>query len=150
MDSKQQVEDFVAAVEKLLPGFLADPADGAISGGNCALLVIDDAGRTYGRIFGTDRARARGFSRIAWQKATQVWITGIATGRFEELVYSKQLDPSPFGIMNPDFVGWLGGLPGTLADGGKVALAFSGMRGQNDAEIVRRAATEAGIKIVER
>jgi uncharacterized protein GlcG (DUF336 family) len=150
MESNAQIESFMAEVEKLLPEFLANPADKAISDGNVALLIIDANGRFYGRMFGTDLNRQRGSSKIAWQKVTQVWITGIATGKFEELVYSKKLDPSPFGIMNPDFIGWLGGLPGVLADGSKVAFAVSGMRGENDQEIIRRAAAMVpGIKIVE-
>jgi hypothetical protein len=146
--SNSQIESFIAAVEGLLPGFLADPADKAISDGNVALMIIDEGGRIYGRVFGSDRVRQRGSCRIAWQKVTQVWLTNIATGRFEELVYSKQLDPSPFGIMNPDFIGWEGGLPATLADGTRLALAFSGMRGENDCEILRRAAAQVpGISV---
>lgn len=147
--SNSQIESFIAAVERLLPGFLANPADKAISDGNVALMIIDEGGRIYGRMFGSDRIRQRGTCRIAWQKATQVWLTNIATGRFEELVYSKQLDPSPFGIMNPDFVGWEGGLPATFADGSKLALACSGMRGENDCEILRQAAAQVpGISMV--
>jgi glc operon protein GlcG len=147
MDQTQtaaKIEEFIAAVEKLLPGFLANPADKAIADGNVALLIIDETGHMWGRLLGTDRHRQRGSSKIAWQKATQVWLTNIATGRFEELVYSRQLDPGPFGIMNPDFIGWFGGLPATLADGTKLALAFSGMRGENDAEIMRQAAAQVG------
>jgi uncharacterized protein GlcG (DUF336 family) len=150
MDSKQPIEAVIAAVEKLLPEFLATPADRAIGDGNVTVMAIDEDGRVYGRMLGADRVRQRGSCRIAWQKATQVWLTGIATGRFEELVYSKQLDPGPFGIMNPDFIGWLGGLPAVLDGGGKVALAFSGMRGENDQEILRRAVAQVqGISIVE-
>lgn len=146
--SNPQIDAFIDAVEKLLPGFLANPADKAISDGNGALMIIEEGGRIYGKMFGADRARQRGSCRIAWQKCTQVWLTDIATGRFEELVYSKQLDPSPFGIMNPDFIGWEGGLPARLADGTKLALAFSGMRGENDCEILRKAAAQVpGISI---
>jgi hypothetical protein len=100
-------------------------------------------------MFGTDRVRQRGTCRIAWQKCTQVWLTGIATETFEELVFSRRLDPSPFGISHPDFIGWPGGLPGRLADGTKLALAFSGMRGESDCEILRRAAAQIqGVSIV--
>jgi uncharacterized protein GlcG (DUF336 family) len=148
--SNPQIEDFIAAVERLLPEFLADPIDMLITGGNVSVMVIEENGRFYGRMFGSDRLKQRGTSHTAWQKSTQVLITNIATRRFEELVYSKQLDPSPFGLMDPDFVGWPGGLPATLADGTKLALAVSGMRGFNDAEILRRAAAQVpGMKIVD-
>ena len=151
MDQTQpnpQVEAFIAAVEKLLPEFLADPIDQLITNGNVTLMVIEDNGRFYGRMFGTDRLKQRGTSHTAWQKSSQVRITGLPTRKFEELVYSKQLDPSPFGIMNPDFIGWEGGLPARLADGTKLALAFSGMRGENDCEILRKAAAQVpGISI---
>lgn len=140
--SNTQIDAFIAAVERLLPGFLADPIDMAMQDGNCSLMIVEENGRIYGRMFGTDHVKQRGTCRIAWQKCTQVWMTGIATGRFEELVFSKQLDAHPFGIPHPDFIGWPGGLPGRLADGTKLALAFSGMRGENDCEILRRAAAQ--------
>jgi hypothetical protein len=140
--SNPQIDAFIAEVERLLPEFLADPIDRAMQDGNCSLMVIEESGRIYGKMFGTDRVRQRGTCRIAWQKCTQVWLTDIATEKFEELVFSKQLDPSPFGIPHPDFIGWPGGLPGRLADGTKLALAFSGMRGENDCTILRRAAAQ--------
>src|ERR1035437_2520640 len=100
MDQTQpnaQIEAFIAAVERLLPEFLADPIDKSITDGNVSVMVIEENGRFYGRMFGSDRLKQRGTSHTAWQKSTQVLITNIATRRFEELVYSKQLDPSPFG-----------------------------------------------------
>jgi uncharacterized protein GlcG (DUF336 family) len=146
-----QIELFLTAMETLLPTFLADPIDQSITGGNVSVMVIEENGRFYGQMFGTDRARQRGTSHTAWQKSTQVLITGYPTRKFEELVYSKQLDPSPFGINDPDFVGWPGGLPATLADGTKVAIAVSGMRGVKDAEIIRKAAEQVpGMKIVDK
>jgi hypothetical protein len=148
--SNPQVEAFIAAFEKLLPEFLADPVDQSITGGNVTLMIIEGNGRFYGRMFGADLLKQRGTGHTAWQKSHQVRITNLPTRKFEELVFSNKLDPSQFGIQDPDFVGWPGGLPATLADGTKLALAVSGMRGFNDAEILRRTAAQIpGMKITE-
>ena len=82
------------------------------------------------------------------RKVIQVWSTGYATGRFEELVYGGQLDDSVFGINRPDFIGWPGGVPLLLPDGTLIAAAFSGFRGKKDVEIIERAAaTIPGLRV---
>ena len=135
-------EQLVEEVAKLFPEFLKDPIDFAMSQGNAAFCVIDEAGRIHGRIFGTDKAKSRWCFGIVNRKAIQVWCTGYATGRFEELVYGGKLDDTPFGINRPDFIGWEGGVPLLTADGSLVAAAFSGFRGIKDVEIVARAASK--------
>jgi len=142
LDSSVPVtEQLIEEVAKLVPEFLQDPIDAQMSGGgNAACAVIDEKGLVRGRIFGTDKAKARWSFGIANRKVIQVWSTGYATGRFEELVYGGQLDDSVFGINRPDFIGWPGGVPLLLPDGTLIAAAFSGFRGKKDVEIIERAA----------
>lgn len=138
---------FVEEIAKLVPVFAADPIDHQHSaGGNVAVVVIDADGAIHGRIFGSDRAKSRWVFGIANRKAMQVWSTGYATGRFEQLVYAGKLDDRPFGINRPDFIGWLGGVPFLTADGKLVAAAFSGFRGETDVAIVQRAAQALGLQ----
>lgn len=129
----------VDEISALVPEFLKDPIDFGMSDGNAACVVIDPDGNISGKIFGNDHNRGRGIFGIVQRKATQVWCTGYATGRFEELVYSRQLDDTPFGIIRPDFIGWEGGIPLLLEDGRLWAAAFSGFRGENDIAIIQMA-----------
>jgi glc operon protein GlcG len=138
----------VEAVARLMPEFLQDPVDREMSKGNAAVCVIEPDGRFVGRIFGEDRAKGRWCFGIASRKVIQVWSTGYATGRFEELVYAGKLDESKFGVNRPDFIGWQGGVPLLLADGSLLAAAFSGFRGINDVAILERAAaTVPGVTV---
>ena len=137
-------ERLVEEVSRLLPEFLQDPIDQKMSGGNAAFCIIDDTGQVRGRIFGTDRDKGRCCFGIVNRKVIQVWSTGYATGRFEELIYSGQLDEGHFGIEPPDYIGWRGGVPLAMEDGTLLAAAFSGFRGHKDVEIVERAAAKVG------
>lgn len=130
----------LAAVEAGLPTALADETDFGINRGNVAVMVVAEDGTTWGRHFGTDKARLRETSITAWKKALQVWITGVATGEYEELVWSGSLDWAAYGIMKPDFIGWEGGIPIRLPNGEKLALGLSGFRGETDAALLRNAA----------
>src|SRR5689334_17691260 len=79
MDPKL-IADFVAkltaAVEKRLPEYIAVEADRSRNEGNSALCIMDEHGVVYGKLFGPDKLRTRHSFRIAWMKASQVWITG--------------------------------------------------------------------------
>jgi glc operon protein GlcG len=132
----QQIVDEVA---RLFPVFLEDPIDREMSKGNAAVCVLDAHGEFHGRILGTDKAKARWCFGIANRKVIQVWSTGYATGRFEQLVYAGKVDDTQFGINRPDFIGWEGGVPLVLDDGSFMAAAFSGIRGVNDVAIIVRA-----------
>jgi uncharacterized protein GlcG (DUF336 family) len=133
------IEKFTAAIERLVPEFMQNPDDAKIADGNVVLMIVDAAGHMYGKMFGEDPVRQREICKVAWQKALQVKMTGMATGRYEELVYSKQVEWWKYGIKKPDFVGWEGGLPVLLSDGTKLSVAFSGFRAETDCEIIRRA-----------
>jgi len=139
MKMKTAAEKLVQAVEKLLPEYLANPADVKNNKGNTAICVIDEQGQVWGKMFGPDKIITRRIYNIAWTKASQVWITGIKTGEYEKLVFNKQIDDHRFGIEMPDFIGWEGGQPVTLQDGTRLSVGFSGMRGISDLDIVTRA-----------
>jgi glc operon protein GlcG len=44
--------------------------------------MITEDGRIYGKLYGNDKLKQRKFFRVAWLKASQVWITGHKTGEY--------------------------------------------------------------------
>jgi len=137
------ISRIILAVERRLPEYLADEKDRRGNEGNCALCIIEDTGEVHGKYFGNDKIRMRNSFRIAWTKASQVWITGLKTGEFEKQVYSGQLDPVPFGIIKPDFIGWEGGQPIQIDGHTRMFAGFSGFRGTSDLAIVQQAVIDA-------
>lgn len=135
----QLVSKIITAVEKRVPGYLAIEEDRSRNEGNSALCIVDDGGVVYGKMFGTDKLRMRNVYRIAWTKASQVWITGIKTGEYEKLVFTGQIDDKQFGILRPDFIGWEGEQPIAVDGKTKLSVGFSGFRGKSDLEIVQKA-----------
>lgn len=135
---QETIQAIIQNLNVLIPVYSAYPAD-AFANGNVAVCIIDEEGNMYGKIWGTDKARGRQFARMAWLKATQVWLTGYKTGEFEKKIFNGELNEADFGIQAPDFVGWEGGQPVTLRNGQKLYVGFSGFRGFNDIEIVRKA-----------
>jgi hypothetical protein len=127
-------------VGRLLPAVLAVPEELQIANGNCVLCVMNAAGDTVTRMYGGNPIRQRQIAQVATKKALQVWLTGYATGAYEKLVYNNDIDPEKFGIPHPEFMGWLGGLEAKTAKGERLILAFSGVRGEQDQGILRRAA----------
>lgn len=135
----ETIKRLITAIEKLLPEYLANPDDKNIGDGNVAVCIIDEENNVCGKLFGTDKNIAREFFRMAWVKASQVWITGYKTEEFETLVYTKQINEEEFGIMRPDYIGWEGGQPVVLKDGTKLSVGFAGFRGPSDSQIVTKA-----------
>jgi uncharacterized protein GlcG (DUF336 family) len=133
------IEKLISNIEELIPVYMANPIDMSISKGVVSVCIIGEDGQIYGKVFGTDKIRGKDSFKIAWTKASQVWITGYKTNVFEKLVFSDQLDHSQFGINMPDMIGWEGGQPVSLADGTKLSVGFSGFRGTSDLEIVVKA-----------
>ncbi|MDH5610466.1 MAG: hypothetical protein OEY56_13390, partial [Cyclobacteriaceae bacterium] len=123
-------------LEEEIKPYKDSPADWRISEGHVAVCLITDEGKVYGKLFGSDKIRQRQFFRIAWQKASQVWITGHATGEYEKIVFGGDMDPEDSPIELPDLIGWVGGQPLQLDDETTVAVGFSGFRGFNDIGIV--------------
>jgi len=130
----------IAEVEELIPACMQNPVDHDNRLCNGTLLIIAQDGQIFGRMFGDNNRTRRGTSRIAWQKATQVWMTHQATGQFEKQVYGPaNADPGQFGLQHPDLIGWEGGLPIVATDGTKFAAAVSGFSGKTDCQIIRDA-----------
>lgn len=136
------VSELFAAIEKLIPVYMDNPLDASISNGNVAVCIIDENGQVHGKMFGGDKPRLRQSFRVAWTKASQVWLTGVRTGEYERMVFNGEIEENANGIENPDLIGWVGGQPITLADGEKLAVGFSGFRGVTDIEIVVKALAE--------
>ena len=107
----QQLTDFIHTlflkIETLLPVYLQNKEDERIAHGNCAACIIDGQGMVYGRLYGTDKIRCRETFRIAWTKASQVWITGLKTGEYEKKFFNNEI--AECGIEVPDLIGWEGG-----------------------------------------
>jgi glc operon protein GlcG len=137
-DLNRKIGSIIGALDALIPEYSSNPAD-AFAGGNVAVCIIDANGGIHGNIWGTDKVRGRNSFRLAWVKASQVWITGMKTGDYEKRLFNEEFDEGKYGIQKPDLIGWEGGQPVRLADGTVLSVGFSGFRGINDLEIVVRA-----------
>lgn len=133
------VRKIIAEAEKLIPLYMQNEEDRRIANGNVSVCFIDDQGIVYGRMFGTNKIRARESYQVAWTKASQVHITRLKTGEFEKLAFNKEIDEEKFGIERPDWIGWEGGQLITLSDNTELAVGFSGFRGVIDLEIIVKA-----------
>ena len=116
-------------IEKFIPVYMENPEDNRIANGNCAVCIIDENGAVHGKMFGTNKPRLRQSYKVAWIKASQVWLTGYKTGEYEKMVFNNLVDENANGIEAPDLIGWVGGQPLTLRDGTKLSVGFSGFRG---------------------
>lgn len=133
------INQLFSAIETLIPQYMEIPEDECISHGNLAVCIIDGAGLVHGRMYGTNRPRLRQSYKVAWTKASQVWLTGVKTGAYEKMVFNKEVDENANGIEAPDLIGWEGGQPLTLQDGSILSVGFSGFRGVTDLEIMVKA-----------
>lgn len=138
-DNAKIIKSLFDAIEKLIPDFMQNPADKSISNGNLAACIIDENGQAHGKMFGTDKPKMRQSYKIAWTKASQVWLTGVKTGEYEKMVFNKEIGENANGIEAPDLIGWEGGQPLTLKNGEVLSAGFSGFRGTTDLEIMKRA-----------
>ena len=138
--SLERIDCLIRKIEELIPLYMKKDEDKAVSNGNVAVCIIDESGRVFGKIFANNnKIRARESFRVAWIKASQVWLTGMKTGEYEKKVYSGEVSEGIAGIKKPDFIGWEGGQPVVLKDGSKLSIGFSGFRGETDLEIVLKA-----------
>ncbi|HXB05649.1 MAG TPA: heme-binding protein [Puia sp.] len=137
------ISKMFAEMEKLIPVYMQNAEDKDIAGGNVAVCIIDENGMLYGRMFGTNKPRLRQSFKVAWTKASQVWLTGVKTGEYEKMVFNQLVEENGNGIEAPDLIGWQGGQPITLPDGAKLSVGFSGFRGVVDLEIVVKALDKA-------
>nr|WP_314863238.1 hypothetical protein [uncultured Undibacterium sp.] len=148
LTTEQSYSDkLVTEVVRLYPSYITNPLDVKWNHGNATVLIIEPDGSVKGHIFGSDKEIGQKSFQVAARKVLQVWRTGYATGRFEELVYAGKLDEGIFGVQRPDFVGWPGGVPLLTPDGKIIAAGFSGFRGVKDVEILERAAEAIGLHV---
>ena len=131
------------AIEKYLPVYMANSQDANIANGNIAVCIIDEKGIVHGKMFGSNKARLRQSYKVAWTKASQVWLTGVKTGEYERMVFNKEVGENENGIEAPDLIGWEGGQPLTMKNGTKLSVGFSGFRGTTDLEIMVKALADA-------
>ncbi len=124
---------------------MQNPEDSSIADGNVAVCIIDEQGTIHGKMWGTNKPRLRQSYKVAWTKASQVWLTGYKTGEYERLVFTQQVEENGNGIEAPDLIGWQGGQPLTLPDGSILSVGFSGFRGIIDLEIMVKALEGAAI-----
>jgi uncharacterized protein GlcG (DUF336 family) len=141
----ENLERIFSEIKNLIPDYASRPEDLAISNGNVAICIINEDGLVSGKLFGSNKIRSRESFRVAWTKASQVWITGFKTGEYETLVYSNKINEDNYGISRPDMIGWEGGQPVTLKDGTRLSIGFSGFRGFSDLEIVIKAILSANL-----
>ncbi|HEX9513208.1 MAG TPA: hypothetical protein VF939_22110 [Puia sp.] len=137
------VSKMFAEIENLIPVYMGNPEDKNIANGNVAVCIIDENGTVFGRMFGKDKPRLRQTYKVAWTKASQVWLTGVKTGEYEKMVFNQLVEENGNGIEAPDLIGWQGGQPLILPDGSKLSVGFSGFRGVVDLEIMVKALDKA-------
>lgn len=140
LELRNSIQELIDEIGRILPIYLQNPLDRRTNG-NVSICIIDDNGNVYGKMFGEQKLTRRDTLRIAWIKASQVWITGMKTVEYEKLVFNNEIDESICGIETPDLIGWPGGQPVTLKNGTKLSIGFSGFRGEIDLEIVIKALT---------
>ena len=139
------IDALFQALENGVAKAMETPEDARISNGNVAVCVIDPEGCVHGKLFGSDKPRQRQAFRVAWTKASQVWLTGVETGEYERRVFIGEIPENANGIDNPDLIGWVGGQPVTLKSGLELAIGFSGFRGTTDKQIVLDALSGLGM-----
>ena len=145
--SKENTISIIAKIlvelENLIPIYMQNPMDEKIANGNVAVCIIEENGNVTGKMYGKNKVRSRETYKVAWTKASQVWLTGIKTGEYEKLVFNKIIEEDSNGIESPDLIGWEGGQPLKLPNGALLSVGFSGFRGVVDLEIMERALTIA-------
>ncbi|QBN20684.1 hypothetical protein E1750_16905 [Flavobacterium nackdongense] len=142
MENKEMlaiINHIFSSIEKLIPTYLEIDEDKNISNGNLAVCIIDENQNVYGKMFGTNQPSLRNSYKLAWTKASQVWLTGVKTGEYERMVFTKEVDENANGILAPDLIGWEGGQPLVMKNGKKLSAGFSGFRGTTDLEIMVKA-----------
>ena len=130
------VTSMIEAIHKHISVYMQNPEDSSIANGNVAVCIIDAEGNVHGKMFGTNKPRLRQSYKVAWTKASQVWLTGVSTGEYERMVFNKEVEENANGIEAPDLIGWQGGQQLILNNGAKLSVGFSGFRGVVDLEIM--------------
>jgi uncharacterized protein GlcG (DUF336 family) len=141
MAIKKCCSELMDEIGRILPVYMQNPLDSVKTDGNVSVCIIDENGNVYGRMYGERKLTRRDTFKLAWTKASQVWITGMKTGDYEKLIFNNQVDETVLGIDAPDLIGWPGGQPVVLKDGAVLSIGFSGFRGEMDLDIAIQALT---------
>lgn len=141
LEIKSCVNELIAEIEKILPIYMQNPIDSKMNDGNVSICIIDENGNVYGKMYGERKITQRWTYKIAWIKASQVWITGMKTGEYEKMLFNDEIAEELQVIEAPDLLGWPGGQPVKLKNGTVLSIGFSGFRGEKDLEIVITALT---------
>ncbi|MDD4992132.1 MAG: heme-binding protein [Paludibacter sp.] len=141
MEFRNCIQELMQEIERILPIYMENPLDQVKTNGNVSICIIDEEGNVYGKMFGQEKVTRRSTYKLAWIKASQVWITKMKTGDYEKLIFNNEVDETVLGIDAPDLIGWPGGQPVKLKDGTILSIGFSGFRGEIDLEIVIKALT---------
>jgi len=136
---QRTISNLLDICEKLVAEYTQVEEDRVKNDGNASICIIDGDGNVYGKMFGTDKIKMRETYNTAWLKASQVYITGVATGEYEKLVFNEAINDRQLGIKRCDLIGFKGGLPVMLNDGTTISIGVSGFRGITDVELIERA-----------
>jgi uncharacterized protein GlcG (DUF336 family) len=126
--------------------YLTNEIDYEISNGNVALCIIEPNGDMHGKMYGKDKYRKQNSFQIAWEKAKQVWLTGISTGEFEIKNYKQEINELKFQLNNPDTDGCIGGKPIYVNDTDFLSIGYSGFREETGLQLINDAIQAIGLK----
>jgi uncharacterized protein GlcG (DUF336 family) len=140
---KTLIQQMFKELEPLIAQYPDSPEDWSISQGNVAACIITESGEIFGKVFGEDKLKQRAFFKVAWTKASQVWITGHPTGAYESIVFSGNMNPEDSPIPLPDLIGWEGGQVLKVGENTTLNVGFSGFKGYNDLAIMKLALANA-------
>ena len=84
---KNCASELMEEIEKILPIYMQNPIDSKMNDGNVSICIIDENGNVYGKMYGERKITQRWTYKIAWIKASQVWITGMKTGEYEKKLF---------------------------------------------------------------
>src|ERR1035437_5435236 len=97
--ASEQIEILIQKIEELIPHYRNVPEDNNIANGNVAVCIIDETGAQFGKLFvNNNKVRTRECFRVAWTKASQVWLTGLKTGEYEKKVFAGEIEAGIAGI----------------------------------------------------
>ncbi len=100
----QLISNLFTEISNIIPHYMQNPLDQKIANGNVAVCIIDEQGNVYGKLFGENKVRAKQSYQVAWTKASQVWLTGVKTGEYERMVFTKEIEENAHGIEAPDLI----------------------------------------------
>ncbi len=87
------------------------PEDKNVANGNVAVCIIDENSLVPGKMFGTNNSRLRRSYKTVSTKISQVWLTGVKTGKYERMVFNNEIVENANSIDMQYLIGWQGDTP---------------------------------------